>query len=121
MMMTDEHKAQLRTQRPALVTSINPEPLVEHLYSTGVIEAHHKQEIKVKLGSIQQSEALLDVIEGLNDWTFYSLLDSLIATEQIHVVHILLHGMYVLLFRTFNNKAPIRQKKYVSLALFSRK
>ena len=94
MMMTDEHKAQLRTQRPALVTSINPEPLVEHLYSTGVIEAHHKQEIKGKVGSIKQSQALLDVIEGLNDWTFFSLLDSLTATEQIHVLHILLYGMY---------------------------
>ena len=94
MMMTDEHKDQLRTQRPALVTSINPEPLVEHLYSTGVIEAHHKQEIKGNVGSIKQSQALLEVIEGLNDWTFYSLLDSLIATEQIHVVHMLLYGMY---------------------------
>ena len=93
-MMTDEHKAQLRTQRPALVTSINPEPLVEHLYSTGVLTTSQKQDIQAKKTRVKQSQALLDVIEGLNDWTFYSLLDSLIATEQIHTLNILLNGMY---------------------------
>ena len=92
--MTTQHKAQLRTQRPALVTSINPEPLVEHLYSTGVITTSQKQDIHAKKTRVKQSQALLDVIEGLNDWTFYSLLDSLIATEQSHVLHILFHGLH---------------------------
>ena len=91
--MTNQHKTQLRTHRPALVTSINPEPLVEHLYSTGVLTTSQKQDIHAEKTRVKQSQALLDVIKGLNDWTFYSLLDSLIATEQNHVVHILFHGL----------------------------
>ena len=95
--MTDQHKDQLRSHRPALVKTISSEPLVAHLYSTGVLDAHHKQEIQGKVGNINRSQALLDVIEGLNDWAFYSLQDSLIATEQIHVVHILQYGLCIIL------------------------
>ena len=90
--MTNEHREHLQTKRHLLIKAINPEPLVAYLYANNVLTSKQKQDIQSKPTRIGQCDALLDVIEGLPDWTYYQLLDCLHATEQEHVVGILCKG-----------------------------
>ena len=94
--MTNGHREQLQTKRHILIKVIIPEPLVVHLYTKNVLTSKHKQDIQSKSTRISQCDALLDVIEGLPDWTYYKLLDCLHDTEQEHVVELLCKGNLII-------------------------
>ena len=72
---------------------LNPEPVVEHLYSKEVLNLEEKQSIQSKPTKASKSTALLDVMEQKADWVYSCLLDVLLETEQGHVIKILQGGI----------------------------
>ena len=91
MDLTAEHKSALHRLRQSL-KSLNPDPVVEHLYSKEAVTLEEKETINSKPTKTSKSTALLDVIEQKPDWVYCCLLDVLLETEQEHVIQILQGG-----------------------------
>ena len=81
---------------------LNPEPVVEHLYSKGALTLEQKESIQSKPTKTSKNTALLDIIEQKPDWVYCCLLDVLLETEQEHVVKILKGGKNELLATNIN-------------------
>ena len=92
--ISDEHKDALNRLKENL-RYINPEPLVEHLYSNKALSLEDTEKIRSKATKTEQSTAILETLEQHKDWVYYCLLDGLYISSQGHVVDILNGGISV--------------------------
>ena len=90
-----EHKDSLQMLKQN-VHYMNPEPVVEHLYSNKALSLEETERIKVKTTKTEQSTAILETIEQHKDWVYYCLLDGLYRSSQAHVVDILNGGIMII-------------------------
>ena len=89
-----EHKNSLQMLKQQL-HYMNPEPVVEHLYSNKALSLEETERIKAKTTNTEQSTALLETLEQHKDWVYYCLLDGLYRSSQGHVVDILNGGIII--------------------------
>ena len=89
--ISDEHKNALNELKQN-IQYMNPEPVVEHLYSNKALSLEETEMIKSKDTKTEQSTALLETLEQHKDWVYYCLLDGLYRSSQGHVVDILNGG-----------------------------
>ena len=90
--ISDEHKLALNRLKENL-QYMNPEPVVEHLYSNYALSLEETERIKAKGTKTEQTTAILETLEQHKDWVYYCLLDGLYRSSQAHVVDILNGGI----------------------------
>ena len=90
--ISDEHKDALHKLKGNL-NYMNPDPVVEHLYSNKALSLEEIETIKAKSTRTEQSIAILETLEERKDWVYYCLLDGLHRSSQGHVVDILNGGI----------------------------
>ena len=90
--VSDEHKGALHRLKRNL-NYMNPDPVVEHLYSNKALSLEEIETIKAKPTRTEQSIAILEILEEQKDWVYYCLLDGLYRSRQGHVVDILNGGI----------------------------
>ena len=74
---------------------MNPEPVVEHLYSNKALSLEETEKIKANTTKTEQTKAILETLENYKDWVYYCLLDGLHRSSQGHVVDILSGGIII--------------------------
>ena len=92
--ISDEHKDALHRLKGNL-NYMNPDPVVEHLYSNEALSLEETESIKAKSTKTERSIALLETLEEHKDWVYYCLLDGLYRSSQAHVVDILNGGIII--------------------------
>ena len=92
--ISDEHKDALHRLKENL-NYMNPDPVVEHLYSNKALSLEEIETIKAKSTRTEQSIAILETLEERKDWVYYCLLDGLNKSCQGHVVDILSGGIII--------------------------
>ena len=95
-----EHKDSLQKLKQNL-HYMNPEPVVEHLYSNKALSLEETEKIRSKSTKTEQTKAILETLEQHKDWVYYCLLDGLYRSSQGHVVNILNGGIiiYMIIYR----------------------
>ena len=90
--MSDDHRDALRKLKGNL-HYLNPQPVIEHLYSHKALSLEETEEIKAKATKTEKSTAILETLEQNKDWVYYCLLDGLYRSRQEYVVDILSGGI----------------------------
>ena len=90
--ISDEHKDAISRLKENL-HYMNPEPVIEYLYSNKALTLEVTEIIKAKATKNEQSKAILETLEQHKDWVYYCLLDGLYRSSQGHVVDILNEGI----------------------------
>ena len=78
------------------VQYINPEPVVEHLYSNKALSLEETEKIRCKATKTEHTRAILETLEQHKDWVYYCFLDGLYRSSQAHVVDILNGGIIII-------------------------
>ena len=92
--ISDGHKDALNRLNENL-HYMNPEPVIEYLYSNKALSLEEAERIKSKTTKTEQSTATLETLEEHKDWVYYCLLDGLYRSSQGHVVDILNGGIII--------------------------
>ena len=95
--LSDEHKDALHKLKQNQ-HYMNPEPVVEHLYSNKALTLEETEMKKSKATKTEQTTAILETLEQQKNWVFYCLLDGLYRSSQRHVIDILNGGKIYLLY-----------------------
>ena len=96
--ITDDHKDALNRLKENK-HFLNPEPVVEHMYSNKALSLEETEKIKSKTTKTEQSMATLETLEQHKDWVYYCLLDGLYRSRQEHVVDILNGGINITIYQ----------------------
>ena len=92
--ISDEHKDALNRLTENL-HYMNPEPVIEHLYSNKALSLEETERIKAKTTKTEQTTEIIETLEKLKAWVYYCLLDGLYRSSQGHVVDILNGGIII--------------------------
>ena len=87
--MTAEHQASLRKNTVNLVSNMTPQPLIEHLYSSGALSSEEMETVKAESTLSNKNRALLDILRRKPDSAFRKLKEALVETEQDFIANML--------------------------------
>ena len=93
--LSDKHKDALNRLKENL-HYMNPEPVVEHLYSNKALSLEETERIKAKTTKTEQTTEILETLQKHKDWVYYCLLDGLYRSSQGHVMDILNGGIIII-------------------------
>jgi len=97
--LSDEERARLRINLPHLHKSIEPEPLIDHLFQKHCINDWQKQHLHVPRGSIDTNKELVNILIKRSFTNFKEFISILTDTGQSHVAKVIGQrgGLFVML------------------------
>ena len=86
--ISTEHKNALQKLRQKL-HDMDPEPVIEHLYSKSALSLMQTERIKSKPDKDDKNTTLMKIFEQQKDWVYHCFLDYLLRSGQNNVLNIL--------------------------------